>query len=146
MNEEKKVGISLKQTGITLLLEILMTKYFRICNYSFADRFNYCPICGKQLEIFDRHYREDEVITNKEILTEIKEKDRKSILNYYISITLSLEGVAIAYSFYKETQNYAIFFVTFAFIVMIIGWIFNTKKVYYRLEEWRKNRERAKKP
>jgi hypothetical protein len=125
---------------------MVMTKYCRVCNYSFADRFNFCPVCGKKLEIYDRQYREDEVITHKEILTEIKEKDRKSILNYYIGIAISLEGMALAYSFYNETQNFAIFFVTFAFIVIFIGWILNMKKVYYRLEEWRKNRERAQKP
>jgi hypothetical protein len=92
----------------------------------------------EKLEKIDRHYREAEAIAHKEILDEINENDRVSIFYFYVGIALALSSVAVSYGFFKETLSFAVFYLIFGLIVIGIGWILASKKVYYKLKEWKK--------
>lgn len=79
-----------------------ITKYCSKCYKAFADRFNFCAICGNELEVYDGNYREDDSINHGQILEGIRqiydnmqELERKIKNDEEINIRRNIQNLGI---------------------------------------------------
>ena len=100
-----------------------MTKYCKKCYKAFADRFNYCAICGSKLEIYNGKWRDDTNITHEDIIQKIEEYEKSSLL---FSTQAFLYSITIAFLIlFLTTKN--LHYLLISFLPYILGWLFHHK-------------------